>query len=467
MLWIKWWKLASHLRGACARHRTFLWMIVFLMGLTVRTEIIGVTSIVRAMGLLPLCYLRILDFLHSPALCLPTLTHLWCGLVFKQPGLLRRNSRLILVADGIKVAKAGKKMPAVKKLHQQSESNTKPEYIFGHSCQAVAVLMPAASSVFAVPLACRIHEGVVSSNRDKRTLLDKMILLVDSLGVSEPFYFLADAYYASAKIVRGLLAKGNHLVTRVKSNAVAYLPPLTPDPDAPKKRGRPKTYGDKIKIASRLKDLTAFSQANSPIYGEKGILLSYLVADLLWRPIGAMVRFVIVRHPLRGTIFLMATDLSLSPLSIIEMYGLRFKIEVSFKQALRVIGTFAYHFWMSTMTPIGRKSGNQYLHMKTADYRNAVRRKLDAYHRHIQLGLVAQGLLQILSATFPKLIWRSFGSWIRTIRPGLAPSEQVTAIALRNTLPEFLADDRSDPILKKFLWERIDLERTEGLRLIA
>jgi hypothetical protein len=31
-------------------------------------------------------------------------------------------------------------MPAVKKLHQQSESNTKPAYIFGHSCQAVAVL---------------------------------------------------------------------------------------------------------------------------------------------------------------------------------------------------------------------------------------------------------------------------------------------------------------------------------------
>jgi len=38
-------------------------------------------------------------------------------------------------------------MPAVKKLHQQSESNTKPEYIFGHSCQAVAVLTQALASV--------------------------------------------------------------------------------------------------------------------------------------------------------------------------------------------------------------------------------------------------------------------------------------------------------------------------------
>ena len=119
------------------------------------------------------------------------------------------------------------------------------------------------------------------------------------------------------------------------------------------------------------------------------------------------------------------------------------------------------------MTPIGRKSGNQYLHMKTVDYRNAVRRKLAAYHRHIQLGLIAQGLLQILSATVPEMIWRSFGSWIRTIRPGLAPSEQVTAIALRNTIPDFLADDENASIWTKFLRERIDLERMEGLRLVA
>jgi hypothetical protein len=73
------------------------------------------------------------------------------------------------------------------------------------------------------------------------------------------------------------------------------------------------------------------------------------------------------------------------------------------------------------MTPLRRVSGNQYLHRKSADYRNAVRRKIAAYPRHIQLGLIAQGLLQILSATKPNLVWQSFGSWIRTVRPGLAP----------------------------------------------
>ena len=113
-------------------------------------------------------------------------------------------------------------MPGVKLLHQQSESNTKPEYIMGHSMQAVSLLVHAATSVFAVPLAVRIHEGVVWSNRDRRTLLDKMLALLGIVAIAQPCYFVADAYYAARKIVAGLLKNNNHLVTRVKSNAVAY-----------------------------------------------------------------------------------------------------------------------------------------------------------------------------------------------------------------------------------------------------
>jgi hypothetical protein len=80
-------------------------------------------------------------------------------------GVLTVNERSLIGGDGLKVLKSGKKMPAVKRLHQSSESNTKPHYTMGYSRQAVAVLVGALQSVFAVPLASRIHEGLVFSNR--------------------------------------------------------------------------------------------------------------------------------------------------------------------------------------------------------------------------------------------------------------------------------------------------------------
>ena len=128
MLWIQWWNLTCQLRSACARTRTFLWMSLCLAGMTVRRDLLGVTSIVRALGLEPACYDRLLDLFHSSALNLDKLTCAWCALVFRlDPGILRVNGRPVLVGDGIKVAKAGRKMPGVKKLHQQSESNNKAE----------------------------------------------------------------------------------------------------------------------------------------------------------------------------------------------------------------------------------------------------------------------------------------------------------------------------------------------------
>jgi len=369
------------------------------------------------------------------------------------------------VGDGIKIPKEGKKMPAVKGLHQQSESNSKSPFIMGHSFQAIGILVGALNNVFAVPLVSRIHEGLVFSNRDQRTLLDKMVSLIESLEIREPFYFIADAYYATGKIVKKLLQKGNHLITLVRSNAVAYYP-ASPNPKD-KKRGRPRIYGKKVKLKSLFDDPDTMQTASSPVYGEKRTQIRFRSVDLIWRPVGILVRFVVVIHPVRGRCILMCTDLGLSALEIIRLYGLRFKIELSFKQAIRVLGTYAYHFWMKTMKPIKRFSGNQYLHKKPEAYRQAVRRKIDAYHRYVQTGLIAQGLLQYLSAAFPQLVFSSFGSWFRTIRSDFSPSEHVAAIALRNTFPEFLSDSSKNSIFEKFLLERIDLDRTEGLRLVA
>ena len=149
-------------------------------------------------------------------------------------------------------------------------------------------------------MACRIHEGTVFSNPDHRTLLDKMILLLDLLGLKQPCYFVADAYYASGKVVRDLLTRGNHLVTRVKSNSVAFFAATPPPKNRPRPKGRPAKYGKKIRVAALLKDADQLQEAPSPVYGEKNVILRFRAADLLWRPVGILVRFVVVlnaHHP--------------------------------------------------------------------------------------------------------------------------------------------------------------------------
>jgi hypothetical protein len=149
-----WWNAIWRLRLAFSRLRTFLWFATAVAGFTVRTELLGVTSLVRALKLEARFYNKLVDHFHSPAVQLDRLAALWTRTVlrlFPQP--LRINGRCIVVGDGIKVPKRGRKMPGVKLLHQQSESNTKPEYIMGHSLQAVSLLVQAAASVFAVPLA--------------------------------------------------------------------------------------------------------------------------------------------------------------------------------------------------------------------------------------------------------------------------------------------------------------------------
>jgi hypothetical protein len=358
---------------------------------------------------------------------------------------------LVCLADGIKAPKEGKRMPGVKYLHQQSASNTKAEFIMGHSLQAISLLVHSPGGhVAAVPLTSRIHEGLVFSNRDARSLLDKLVALLLSLARSfnRQVLLIADAYYASAKVITPLLDKQHHLITRAKTNAVAYMPVPTP---TIRSRGRPKIYGEKVRLKDLAKDDGAFTLAPSPVYGERDVVVRHRTLDLLWRPVGRVVRFVIVHHPTRGTIFLLSTDLTLEPLQILQLYGYRFKIELGFRQAVHVLGAYAYHFWMADMKPVRRGSGDQYLHRTSDTYRDAVRRKLRAYHVHVQLGCIAQGLLQHLAINHTREVWHSFRSWLRTMNPAMPPSELVVASALRSAIPTFFSACAEFPGLKKIV----------------
>lgn len=148
---------------------------------------------------------------------LKILQQLWVNLVFRQfSSIVQINGRGVIIGDGIKIGKEGKKMPGVKLLHQDSESNSKAEYIMGHSLQVIAVLAQGLSTYFAVPLIGQIHEGIKLSCGDKRTLLDKMFEMLIGVNLTTGFYFVADKYYCSGRFMKQLIAKDIHIVTMMK-----------------------------------------------------------------------------------------------------------------------------------------------------------------------------------------------------------------------------------------------------------
>jgi len=455
LLWTHWYSAIALLRPAFSRTSTFLWFAVCVTGLSVRSDNLGMTSIVRALGLdAERGYASLLRNIHSSGIDLSALGTTWTRVVWHLFGarIERVGGRPVLIADGKNIARSGRKMPGVKSLHQHSESNTKPAFIMGHSSQAISVLARAGNSMLAVPLGVQIHDGTVFSNRDKRTLLDKLLAMLGGIGVTEPVYLVADAYYGSGKIIKGLLGEGHHLVSRAKSNAVAYH--QAPQVRGQRTRGRPRLYGKKVKLARLFTSATKVTTMTSPVYGEENVTIRVRKVDLLWKPAGQLVRFVLVEHPVRGRICLMCSDTTLGAREIVRLYGLRFKIEFGFKQAAHVVGSYGYHFWMRDWKPTKRGGGNRHLHHESRAHRDAVRRKLHAYHVFLFACVIAQGLMHYLAACHTEAVWAAHRTWLRTIRKGVAPSELVVKMALRRALPEFLLGSGETSAVAKFVLER-------------
>ena len=93
-LWREWFRCVQALQPACARHRTFGWMSLVLAGLSIRTDLAGVSSFVRALGLEASCYRRLLYVCHTPGLRLEMLSACWVRLVLKIFTPLRLGGRL-------------------------------------------------------------------------------------------------------------------------------------------------------------------------------------------------------------------------------------------------------------------------------------------------------------------------------------------------------------------------------------
>ena len=82
-LWIEWFRCVWMLRTSCSRKAAFGKMVLVLLGFTIRPDLLGVTSFIRAGFIKPLQYRLFLHFFHSPAVNLTTLLQAWVTIALR------------------------------------------------------------------------------------------------------------------------------------------------------------------------------------------------------------------------------------------------------------------------------------------------------------------------------------------------------------------------------------------------
>ena len=440
------------LRPAFSTCTSFYWFVLavasFCCGMGTQAS---VCEMLRTLQIDPRCYNSFLRFFCSNAIDHQRLRDLWVKLLLQKAKPYLLAGRVLLVIDEKKMAKEGRKMPGSRVHHQSSTNNSKPSYIMGHNIMSIGLMVQGARKGAAVmiPLMFKILGGIRYTPRDKSTCFDhsvKAILeLVGSLG--KPVTIVADALYCVKPFARRLYHEWVHTISRVKGNGAASYPPRDEDY---KGRGRRPKYGKGIKLRQQFGNTEQFTKAQSPIPGEEKVQLSYLQLHLIPKWFGKLANFVLVSHPKRGNIILFCTDLSLDWEEVYLAYYHRFKIELSFKSLVYDIGAFFYRFWCKSMKKIKIGDKERYVHKEKKETVEAIKVKIRAYEFFLMAGGIAYGLMQWLSLSKPAAVWSAFKGWIRTIRPGSAPSIKTCSKALSDGVLDFFHTSLEDEGLAKF-----------------
>ena len=462
-------------RKCFSRQKTFAWFVVIVIGIMARSDNLGVTSVVRSLLVDPAHYIVLLGFFRSSAWELDKLVMAWCAIVNKYAPIVRVNGAAVVPCDGMKKMLEGRKMPGAKKHHQESDNSSKPQYVWGHMFGAVGVLAEAGSKCFCIPLALMLQDGVKTifgwgkgdeKERQGSHVVELVKLAHKTTAVFGKVVALMDGLYLSAPALKelGLLnASGQRMqiVTRAKKNCKAYL---DPEPRALGSRGRPRKKGDPVKLADLFANEAAkFMEAVVRLYGARETVRYYCV-DLLWgQQMYKKLRFVLT---VRGNVqtILVSTDLTIDPVSVIELYGRRFKVECMFREMSQAINAFRYRFWSKSMPKLSKRTKkgdpDPMEAVTDKDAQAAITKTVKATEGHVFCGAVATGLLQMAALRFSSTAELTNVRFLRTRRNEIESEATVADCFRQNFYPLLLRN--ADLGISKIISERQCIDNEDG-----
>jgi hypothetical protein len=362
---IKMWPLINTIlkdfRDCFTRKASYKWFIIITIGCLICNDSYGVTSIIRDLNINYKLYETMLNFFRSKTWELETLTKKWIGILVNNGLIIKEGDYAVLIGDGVKQPKEGKRMPGVKKLHQESENSKKAEYMLGHMFGAIGVLMGNESKMYCTPISIRIHDGVnkirIWNEGINETIAFSHVvqMVIDGVEITKKLgksILILDRYFLSVKALMKLNELNEHgmeIVTRAKKTCTAYY-----EKNKYCGRGRKPKKGKTVKVMGLFESKKEeFKEKTLTLYGKRENV-SYYCIDLLWgQKLYKKLRFVLVEYNGIQSI-LVSTKLDLDPCRIIELYSYRFKIESCFREIKQVIKGFSYHFWSKKMPKLNK-----------------------------------------------------------------------------------------------------------------
>ena len=148
-------RILAGFRSCFSRTAAFNWFVTVMFGFIVRIDLCGASSFVRWLGIEPALYTAMLSFFRASSWQLGEILQRWWRIVLECCPLPEIDGRLLLAGDGIKISKEAEQMPAVKRLHQESDNSGKAPYIYGHHWGVIGILAGRVKKILLHPPLCR------------------------------------------------------------------------------------------------------------------------------------------------------------------------------------------------------------------------------------------------------------------------------------------------------------------------
>jgi hypothetical protein len=219
-----------------------------------------------------------------------------------------------------------------------------PWAIIQWACPFLSILLPPKT-----PLRSSKNQSDLTRNKRHKKLTcwarQTVFQLRRWLGKGVKCSLIADSAFACYHIAHACVKMGIALITRLRidSRLFEYPPPQ-------KGRGRRKLVGKRIKLAEVLKDSsTQWKKASVKWYGYKTKTIEFTTGESLWYTYGikpVAIRWVLIRGEGHfESAVLMSTDLTHTPVWIIESFVARWRLETTFEEVRRQLGYETQRHW--------------------------------------------------------------------------------------------------------------------------